>query len=239
MLIRTRMTRAVITAPPSMTLGEALALMQAKRFRHLPIVEGERLVGLVTDRDLRLASPPPGALSPVEANRVMERRVADVMVSELITASPEMPVEEAARLMHQHRIGCLPVTVGDHLVGILTASDLLRAFVELFGVNRPSSRIEVRMANRPGELARVVRAIGIDAHINITGLVIPPLGREEAVAVIHLQTLDPRDVIGALQRMGYEVGWPSLELESGAEVVAGTGRPRPAAPRPIDSGYVD
>jgi acetoin utilization protein AcuB len=138
--------------------------------------------------------------------------VREVMVRDIITADADLPVEEAGKLLYQNRIGCLPVLEGDALVGILTETDLLRAFVELFGTSQPSARVEVRMPNRPGELARVVRVIGIEQRINITGLVCPPCaGGEFMIAVMHLGTLEPSPVITALRKLGYEVGWPSLD----------------------------
>lgn len=211
MLVRSRMTRDVITASPTMTVAEAIAITREHRIRHLPVVERDRLVGVASDRDLRLAIPAQGSMPDRERQALMEStRVADVMVREVITVAPDAPVEEAAALLAEHRIGCLPVLSDGRLVGILTETDVLRAFVELFRAQGPSSRIEVRMPDRPGELARVVRLIGVDFKINITGLVVPPLSEGEALAIIHLQTLDPRDLIEALEKLGYQVGWPSL-----------------------------
>lgn len=215
MLVRGRMIREVVTASPSTSLADALALMHEKRIRHLPVVDGGELVGIVSDRDLRGAGPAEGLATAEERRRVMEvRRVGDVMVRDLVVAEPDVPIEEAARMMAQNRVGALPVLQAGELVGILTASDILRGFVELFGVNKPSSRLEVRLPNRPGELARAVRLIGIQEKVNITGLVMPPVTGQEVVAVIRVQTLDPRGVIEGLRRLGYEVGWPALDLPS-------------------------
>src|SRR5690606_21533784 len=139
--------------------------------------------------------PAQGSMPGRERQALMEStRVADVMVREEITVAPDAPVEEAAALLAGHRIGCLPVPSDGRLVGILTETDVLRASVELYRSQGPSSRIEVWMRDRPGELARVVRLIGVDFKINMTGLVVPPLSEGEALAIIHLQTLDPRDV---------------------------------------------
>ncbi|HEU5210673.1 MAG TPA: ACT domain-containing protein, partial [Longimicrobiales bacterium] len=77
-----------------------------------------------------------------------------------------------------------------------------------------SSRIEVRMENRPGELARVVRVIGIEHRVNITGLVLAPTKEEYSIAIMHLQTVNPTGIIDALRRLGYTIGWPSLEIEA-------------------------
>ncbi len=220
MLVRSRMTPNVYTASPDTTIAEALNITRSHNIRHLPVLQGGRLVGLVTDRDLRLAMPPIWADQRDELQRALHSRtVGEVMVKQIITATPTTPVEEAARLLYENRIGCLPVMDGDELAGILTETDLLRALVELLGTHQPSSRVEVRMPNRPGELARVVRLVGIEHKINITGLVLPPTGHEtESVAIMHLQTENARPVIDALRKLGYQVGSPSLELD-GAEGV--------------------
>jgi acetoin utilization protein AcuB len=215
MLVRSRMTADVLTASPTTTLAEALTLTRSHRIRHLPVLENGELVGLVTDRDLRLAMPPIWADEHDELRSALhEKAVGDVMVRSIITTSPITPIEEAARLLYEHRIGCLPVMDGSRLVGILTETDVLRSFVELFGGAEPSSRLEIRMQNRPGELARVVRLIGIDHKINITGMVVPPFeSTNEAVAIVHVQTLDPRPLIEQLRQLGYQIGWPALDLE--------------------------
>jgi acetoin utilization protein AcuB len=216
MLVRARMTRDVVTATPALSLLEALVLMQERRIRHLPVVEADRLVGIVTDRDLRTVVPAPGSIPEAESRRLLEeRRLTEVMVRDVVTVLPDTPVEEAAKLMHRHRIGSLPVVSGERLVGILTASDLLRAFVELFGVHRPSSRLEVRLPNRAGELARVVHIVGEELHLNITGLVVPPVEGDEAAAVMRVETLDPRAAVAALRDAGFRVGWPTLDHDEG------------------------
>jgi acetoin utilization protein AcuB len=215
MLVRSRMTADVITASPTTTLAEALTLTRSHGIRHLPVLENGELVGLVTDRDLRLAIPPIWAEQRDELRSALhEKQVGAVMVRSIITTSPTIPIEDAARLLYGHRIGCLPVLDGGELVGILTETDVMRAFVELFGHGEASSRLEIRMQNRPGELARVVRLIGIDHKINITGMVVPPLsGTGDAVAIVHVQTLDPRPLIDQLRKLGYQIGWPALDLD--------------------------
>lgn len=229
MLVGNRMTSEVVTASSGTTLADALALMQERRIRHLPVVEDGRVTGIVSDRDVRGAAPPAGSMPDEERLRFLrEHRLGEIMRKEVISVDPTTPVEEAARLMATRKIGCLPVLDSDRLVGMLTASDLLRGFVDLFGMNRPSSRIEVRIPNRPGELARVVRCIGVEHKINIAGMVTPSVSPRESIAVIRIQTLDPRAVVEGLRGLGYDVGWPSLEMSQG--VVAPPDPPTRAAP---------
>ena len=215
MLVRNKMTSNVITASPETTLADALKLTRGNRIRHLPVVENGRLVGLVTDRDLRLAMPPVWASDTDHAllrDALTTKQVCDVMVTQIITTAPNTPIENAARLLYEHRIGCLPVLEGEEMVGIITETDLLRAFVELFGADEAGSRLEIMMQDKPGELSRVVRAIGVDHKLNITGIVMPRIDTGYTV-VVHLATREPQEIIEHLRRIGYRVGSPSLADE--------------------------
>lgn len=215
MLVRSRMTATVLTVTPTTTLVEALGVTRTHAIRHLPVLENGRLAGILSDRDLRLATPPAWAADHDELLAALnEKTAADVMVTEVLTIHPDTPVEDAARLMYTHRIGCLPVVEDGTLVGIITETDMLRAVTEIFGAHLPSSRLEVQMPNRAGELARVVRLIGIELKINIAGMVVPPLkDGEENVAILHVETEDPAYVVFALRKMGYRVGTPSLDTD--------------------------
>jgi acetoin utilization protein AcuB len=220
MLVRSRMTASLHTVTPDTTIADALTMARAERIRHLPVLEGTKLVGLVTDRDLRSAVPPAWSDADDYRKSVSTKKVREVMSKAVITAPPTTPVEEASKLMYENRIGCLPVMENDKLVGIITETDLLRSLVELFGANQPAARIEIRMPNRAGELARVVRVIGIEYKVNIGGLVVPPPeSLEYSTAIVQLQTPDPLPIVEALRKIGYEVGWPSIEQSGTAEFV--------------------
>ena len=132
MHVRDLMTRALVTAPPETTVTDARALMARERIRHLLVTEAGRLAGLVTDRDIRLnLASPATSLSVWELNFLLARlTVGQVMTKSLLVVDPDREAREAARIMLDHRIGALPVLEGDRLVGILTESDLVRAFAE-------------------------------------------------------------------------------------------------------------
>jgi acetoin utilization protein AcuB len=98
------------------------------------------------------------------------------------------------------------------LVGIISETDLLRAYAELFGIQRGAVRIEVRMQDRPGELARVVRLIGIEMRANIVGMVVPPIEEGQSLAIMHVQVNSPRPIVEALTKLGYQAGSPSIDL---------------------------
>jgi acetoin utilization protein AcuB len=221
MLIRSRMTPHVHTVAPSTTIGEAIRMARTNGIRHLPVLEDERVVGIVTERDLRLAAPPLWSEHRDELLQALEtKKVGEIMARRVITAGPDMPVEEAAKVLWENRIGCLPIIENETLVGILTETDLLRALVELFGAHQPATRLEIRMPNRAGELARVVRVIGIEHKVNIVGLIVPPVIEENhSTAIVQLGTTNPVAIIEALRKLGYKVGWPALELDPDADSV--------------------
>jgi acetoin utilization protein AcuB len=134
MIVRELMTGAVITAPPAMPILDARSLMLKERIRHLPVASAEgRLLGIVTDRDIRLNLPSRAtSLSVWELNHLLAKlTVGEVMTKGVISVSPDRPAREAARLMVEHQIGALPVEDGDRLVGIVTETDLLRAFIRM------------------------------------------------------------------------------------------------------------
>ncbi len=125
------MNRGLITVDKHASLRRARRILDQHRIRHLLVMDGKRLVGIVTDRDLRQAAPSSKLpLTTSEREEFMdELKVAEVMSRKLITASPDTTVREAARVMVSEKIGCLPVVSGNQLVGIVTETDLLEVLV--------------------------------------------------------------------------------------------------------------
>ena len=134
MLTRERMSRPAITAPPEMPIQDALSLMRKKGIRRLPVLDKKgKLVGIVSDRDLLHASPSDAtSLSVWELNYLLSKvTLKRVMSAPVITVSPDTPVQEAARIMVEKKIGGLPVIQGGKLVGIITETDLFKVLLEL------------------------------------------------------------------------------------------------------------
>lgn len=222
MLVKDRMRPRPITVTPDDTLADAMRLTREHRIRHLPVVlpTGE-LAGILSDRDIRLAMPSPLTVSDDERARFLERTpIGAVMTREVITASPLETIEDAARTLHRHRISSLPiVNARGDLQGILTETDILHAFVRLLGGTQACSRIEVVLADRPGELARAIQIVSEQLGLNIVSLLVPSAAPgEPRAAIINLATIDPREALSALQEAGYEVGWPALENDLRAPV---------------------
>jgi acetoin utilization protein AcuB len=217
MLVRSRMHRDPITVTPDDTLARALVLTREHRIRHLPVVvPGGTVMGMLSDRDIRLAMPSPLAVADEERAEFLERTpVAAVMSRDLIAVTGADTIEDAAKLLYRHRIGALPViSAAGRLEGILSETDILHAFVQILGGSEPASRLEIALPDEPGELAHVMRIIGEELHLNLVSVVVPSIrGQRGKTAILHVATIDPREAVRALEKAGYRVGWPSLDTE--------------------------
>ncbi len=129
------MNQDLVTVTPDESFRTAMHLIRQKGIRHLPVVEGKRLVGIVTDRDLRQAGPSGAtSLSIHELHYILEKlSVREIMTKHVVSVRPDQTVEEAALLLLGHRIGGLPVVRDGELVGIITETDILQAFLQLRG----------------------------------------------------------------------------------------------------------
>ncbi len=204
------MSLGPVTIHPGATVREALSLTRSRRIRHLPVTEGKRLVGIISDRDLRDVCP--SVLDPGHEELLDRTKVQEIMHRNPITAHPLDHIGEAARLLYEHRIGCLPVVSGGELMGIVTETDILRSLVQLMGVLKPGSHLEVEVPDRPGMLAGVAGIIR-NHRVNINSMLTFPSTRspESLVLVFHIGTIDPRRIIAELAAAGYQVRWPRPE----------------------------
>lgn len=161
MLVGTRMTRPVLSVSPALPINEALTMMRREHIRRLPIVEEGRLIGIVSERDLLNASPSPAtSLSVWELNYLLSKvTVREVMSREVVWVTEDMPIEEAARLMVDKKIGGLPVLRDGYVVGMITETDLFKVFLELMGARQSGVRLSVMMSNTAGQLAQFTQAI--------------------------------------------------------------------------------
>ena len=206
LLVRDSMVRNVLTVAPQTTAAEALGLCRERGIRHLPVLDAGKMVGLISDRDLRLATPALGDKNRAAALEGI--RVGNEMSREITTADPDDPIELAAMAMHERKIGCLPVVEGDELVGILTASDVMAALVRLVGAHEPGSRLEISMPDRPGSLAQVASIVR-DQGVNLVSVLSAPDDTgSRSVAVLRLATINPAGVVKGLQEAGFPVLWP-------------------------------
>ena len=162
MLVRERMSPHPVVIGPDTSLPDAITLMREKKVRRLPVLDHQQhLVGIVSDKDLLYASPSPASsLSVWEMHTLLNKLTVDkLMTHDVITVTEDTPVEEAARLMADHRIGGLPVVKDDALVGIITETDLFRSFLELLGGRRHGVRLTAFTPGAKGTVAKIASAI--------------------------------------------------------------------------------
>ena len=162
MQVKDRMTSDPIVVTDTTPFEDALRLMRDKKVRRLPVVNKDgRLVGIVAERDLLYASPSPAtSLSVFEVHYLLAKMsVHEVMTRRVITVGEDCPLEEAARIMVDHKIGSLPVVTGGKLVGIITETDIFKTFVEILGGREPGLRLTLDVTEGKGVLAVIASEI--------------------------------------------------------------------------------
>ena len=162
MLVGERMSKPAITISLDMPINDALNMMKRERIRRTPVVQDGKLVGIVSDKDLLNASPSPAtSLSIWEMNYLLSKiTVKDVMTRNVLTVKIDTPIEEAAMIMADNKIGGMPVVNNDNnVVGIITETDLFKIFLELMGAREKGVRATIVVPDTAGELARITEAI--------------------------------------------------------------------------------
>ena len=174
MLVRQRMSAHPILCEPDLPVSDALDRMKTEHIRRMPVIDKHgKLIGIVSDKDLLHASPSPAtSLSVWEITYLLGKiKIQDVMTRKVITVSADTPLETAARIMVDNKIGGLPVVDGDGaVIGIITETDIFKAFIELFGARKTGVRITTIVTDNRGQLAKITHAIA-EAGGNITALV--------------------------------------------------------------------
>lgn len=210
MLVRELMTHNPVIVHPDTSVPDALRLMRERKVRRLPVVDSHgRLVGIVSDKDLLWASPSPATTLAVwEIPDLLGKlKIEKVMTHEVITVSEKTPLEEAARIMADKKIGGLPVMQGPDLVGIITETDLFKSLLELLGGRRSGVRIAVAVPAVKGELSKITTAI-FQAGGNIVGLgmkgILGSYG-DTAEVVMKVQDIDRETLVAALKPVVTEI----------------------------------
>ncbi|MBI2761636.1 MAG: CBS domain-containing protein [Chloroflexi bacterium] len=209
MLVEGAMVAKVVTATTRTTVAEAAELMERGRFRHLPVLDGRLLAGIVSERDVR----PPSGMRREVVEAFVGRPLTAVMHAPVITVSPDDPIEQAARLLYEHKIGCLPVVCAGELAGIITSSDIFDTFMRITGMLEPSTRIEIATDDLPAVLVAVAEvARGVPAAItSILTERDPSAGT--ARIVVRFATIQGPRLIRDLRQRGLAVSAPEPPAE--------------------------
>ncbi len=171
MLVKDVMTRNLITVDPETSFTDALKIMRENKIRRLPVLENGRLVGIVTEKDILYASPSKAtSLDIWELHYLLNKlKIREIMTKDVVTIQEDTPIEDAAKIMVDNKIGALPVMKGDELVGIITETDIFKVFLEMFGARKKGVRYTFKVPNVPGTFAKISQKI-FEAGGNIVSL---------------------------------------------------------------------
>lgn len=203
MLVKDFMTRNPITISPETPFSDALKMMREKKIKRLIVVEKEKIVGIVTEKDLLYASPSKATTLDVwELHYLLSKlKIKDIMTKNVITISENTPIEEAAKVMVEHDISGLPV-VDDlgKLVGIITQTDIFKVFIEVFGTRKEKSiRYTLEMPDKPGELLEVAKRI-YECNGNIISIAtLFEEGKDSYLAVLRVTGIDHERFVNSLE----------------------------------------
>jgi len=208
MYVGRRMTRNVVTVTRETSVLHVRNLLREKNINQVPVVEGKKVIGIITDGDIRENSASPAsALAVHELNYLLsEMKAGDIMTRNPLTASPETPVEEAAKILNENNIGCLPVVKNGELAGIITTCDMLNVLLEVMGVGRPSSRIELTIPSDMGEICSIAGIVK-DLGLSVISMVSAVNQNDPAtrLSVLRVNTDDIRELCRTLREAGYKV----------------------------------
>jgi acetoin utilization protein AcuB len=217
--MRERIQRNPVTIHPDASFFEARTLIHDKGVRHLPVVDKEnRLVGIVTESDIRGAGPSDVAMLSVKelTGLLGTLKVSELMVpkEKVITITPDTLIEEAVQLMHDNKIGCLPVVDQGKLYGIFTEADALAHLVDIFGFKQKGTRLTVAFEDRAGTMVGILEVFK-KHNVDVISIVSPSfLVEGKRIAAIRIETEEFEPIVKDLEKAGYPVlsvgKWPSL-----------------------------
>ncbi|CAM3302853.1 CBS and ACT domain-containing protein [Streptococcus pluranimalium] len=207
MAVKDFMTSKVIYISPDTTVAHASDKMKAQDLRRLPVIENDRLVGLVTEGTMADATPSKAtSLSIYEMNYLLNKtKIRDIMIRDVITVSQEASLEDAIYIMMKHKVGVLPVVDNDQLYGIITDRDIFKAFLEVSGYGEEGLRLNILLNDTIGSLEKVVRVIS-DANLNIHRTVVANHKSGKTLVEIQIQgQADTQALQKAMEEQGITV----------------------------------
>lgn len=205
MYVRNSMTKNPHTITADAFILDAVAILREKGLRRLPVVNGEKVVGLLTESDIQKVSPTKAtSLSIFEINYLLSKlAVKDAMTKNPLTIKVDSLLEEAAVIMRENKVGALPVVEDGKLVGIITESDIFDAFIELLGFKDRGSRITVEADDVPGVMAHIASIYKI-FEINISHIAVYR-GEEKSDIIIRSEAFDTVELEKKLSEEGYKI----------------------------------
>ena len=207
MFVKDQMTVNPVSVTSTTTIADAAELMKKHRFRRLPVVDIGKLVGIVTDRDLRKASPSTATtLSVHELDYLLSKAlIKDIMTKKVLSISSDATIEEAALLMYNNRIGGVPVVdKNQDVVGIITETDIFKCLVDIMGLPSGTTRVTIRVPDKAGVITEI-SGIYAELGINITSIASYTLPDGSGEEVIRGDVKDVEELTKRIEAKGYKV----------------------------------
>ncbi len=189
------MNKNVVTISPDADLRNAIEIMHRHSIRHLPVVDGDRMLGFVTESNLR---------QYLLTDMLNELTTSDVMIINPITVDSNASIDYAARLIHEYKIGGLPVLDKRKLVGIITITDILGAFIELLGLLEESTRLDVLLNEKKGSIDDILKLIK-EMGSKIISVGVDTQSSRKKVYYIRLKKTDVKPIIQRIEQSGHKV----------------------------------
>lgn len=214
MAVKDFMTRKVVYVSPDTTVAHTADMMREQGLRRLPVIENDRLVGVVTERTMAEASPSKvTSLSIYEMNYLLNKtKIRDIMARDVVTVSPYASLEDAVYAMMKNQVGILPVVEAGQVFGVITEKDVFKAFLEVSGYGEEGIRVIITADDTVGTLAKIVDTISAD-NLNIKRTVVAT--RRSGKVAIEIQIdgkADATDLREKLIKQGIQVD--AIELTS-------------------------
>ena len=208
MIVKEIMSKDPVTIGPTAKLRAVNKLMKVNHVRHVPIVKNGKLLGIVSEKDIRYAMIPekiPGKKIPQGWN-LDHLKVQDIMAKNALTVSQEVQVEEAARIIYHHKIGALPVLKNDKLVGIISVMDILGVFIEMMGMLKSSSRIDVLMNESQANFNKVASIIKKnDGQIISVGITPSPKEINKSIYLFRIESCNVNPIVKDIKKENFAV----------------------------------
>ena len=207
MIVAKRMKHHPAFVDEGDSMKKAMDLLKENEIRHLPVLKDGKLVGILSERDIKQASPSQAtALEIREIYYLLAKiKVKQIMTRRPYTISSTATIEEAALILREKKIGCLPVVDDGKLVGILTETDIIDAFIESMGVGGPGYRVELALPNKPGMLFEVLKLLK-DFDANVVSVATAP--RDESGKIVNILRIETRNykmLKAAIKKSGFEL----------------------------------
>ena len=200
MAVKDFMTRKVVYVSPDTTVAHTADMMREQGLRRLPVIENDRLVGIVTERTMAEASPSKAtSLSIYEMNYLLNKtKIRDIMIRDVVTVSPYASLEDAVYAMMKNQVGILPVVEAGQVFGVITEKDVFKAFLEVSGYGEEGIRVIITAEDTVGTLAKIVDTISAD-NLNIKRTVVAT--RKSGKVVIEIQIDGKADVTDLREKL--------------------------------------